>query len=189
MKKLLIAAAASTALFSTSAIAGPTDTANLAVSATVAQECSIEQPSAFNFASVNINQGAGSNALLLKNGSQNADSGTQQIYVSCNYGAKIEAKSTGNNGLLNASGQTLVDNDPNDFTNLIHYRIELTPTDTSFTKVDYRTNGAGASPSVTPNGAFHNQANLRVYIDRDDTAKRPVHGTYVDTAVITLGVV
>ncbi len=188
MKKIAIAAAVSTAFFSTAALAGPTDTANLTVSANVADECSIEQPTAFTFGSVNINQGAGANALLLKNGSQNADSGTQNIYVSCNYAAKITAKSTGNNGLLNSAGQTLADNDSSDFTNLINYRIELTSNDGSFSKVDYRTRTGGPA-SVTPGGAFHDNANLKVYIDRDDTAKRPVAGTYTDTAEITLGVV
>lgn len=189
MKKIIIATAASVAFFSSAASAAPTDTATLDISATVAPECSIEQPSAFAFASVNINQGAGANALLLKNGSQNADSGTQNIYVSCNYAATIEAQSTANNGLLNAGGASVAANDPNDFTNLIHYRIEMKSNDGSFSKVDYRTNGNGSSPSVTPIGAFHDNANLRVYIDRDDTAKRPVAGQYVDTATITLGVI
>ncbi|WP_305098403.1 spore coat protein U domain-containing protein [Croceibacterium aestuarii] len=189
MKKIIIATAASVAFFSTAASAASSDTATLAISATVAPECSIEQPSAFTFSSVNINQGAGANALLLKNGSQGADSGTQNIYVSCNYAATIKAQSTANNGLLNTAGQSLVDNDPNDFTNLINYRIELKSNDSSFSKVDYRTNGHGASPSVTPGGAFHDNASLRVYIDRDDTAKRPVEGQYVDTATITLGAI
>lgn len=189
MKKILIAAVASTAFVSAPAMAASTDTASLDISATVAPECSIEAPAAFEFASVNINQGAGANALLLKNGSQSADSGTQKIYVSCNYAAPIAAKSTVNNGLWNAAGEAVANNDFADFTNKIHYRIELTSTDGSFTKLDYRTNGHGASPTVTPGGAFHDQANLRVYIDRDDTQKRPVAGDYVDTAEITLGVI
>jgi len=91
--------------------------------------------------------------------------------------------------LVNAAGETVAANDSNDFTNKIHYRIELTSTDGSFTKLDYRTKGTGASPTVTPGGAFHDDANLRVYLDRDDTSKRPVAGDYVDTATITLGAV
>ncbi len=189
MKKLALVAVAATAMISSPAFAGATDSATLDVSATVADECSIEAPAAFEFASVNINQGAGANALLLKNGSQNADSGTQNIYVSCNYAAQIAAKSTANNGLLNAAGASLAANDAADFTNLIHYRIELTSNDGSFSKLDYRTKGTGTSPTVTPGGAFHDDANLKVYIDRDDTQKRPVAGAYVDTAVITLGAI
>ena len=188
MKKVLIAAIASTAFVAAPAMAASTDTANLNVSATVAPECSIEAPAAFEFASVDINQGAGKNALLLQNGSQNADSGTQQIYVSCNYAAQIAATSTGTEGaLFNSAGQSLADNDT-DFTNKIHYRIELTSTDGSFSQLDYRTKGTGTAPTVTPAGAFHDQANLRVYLDRDDTGKRPVAGDYTDTATITLGV-
>ena len=189
MKKIALVAVATTALVSSPAFAGATDTASLDISATVADECSIEAPAAFEFASVNINQGAGSNALLLKNGSQNSDGGTQNIFVSCNYAAQIAAKSTANNGLFNAAGGTIAANDAADFTNKINYRIELTSNDGSFGKLDYRTNGAGPSPTVTPNGAFHDDANLKVYIDRDDTGKRPVAGQYVDTAVITLGAV
>ena len=189
MKKVIFAALASTVFVSAPAFAAATDTATLDVSATVADECSIEAPAAFEFSSVNINQGAGSNALLLKNGSQNSDGGTQNIFVSCNYAAQIAAKSTANTGLLNAAGASLAANDSSDFTNKIHYRIELTSNDGSFSKLDYRTKGTSPSPTVTPGGAFHDDANLKVYLDRDDTSKRPVAGTYVDTAVITLGAV
>ena len=78
-------------------------------------------------------------------------------------------------------------NDPNDFTDLIEYRIELTSTDNSFSKLDFRTNGHSQSNPVNAPGAFHNEAKLKVYIDRDDTAKRPVAGTYTDTATLTVG--
>ena len=188
MKKILVTAIASTAFISAPAMAAPTDSATLDVSAHVADECSIEAPAAVAFSSININKGAGSDALLLKNGSQNADSGTQHIYVSCNYAAQIAANSN-NSGLVNAAGASLAANDSADFTNKIHYRIELTSNDGSFSKLDYRTNGHGSSPTVTPPGAFHDDANLKVYIDRDDTQKRPVSGDYADTAVITLGAI
>src|SRR5690606_27677378 len=119
MKKVLIAGALSTAMMSSAAFAqSNTDSADLGVTATVNQECSIEDPTPVVFAEVNINEGAGPNALLLKNGSQ---SDTQSIYVSCNYAAKLSATST-NGGLLNAAGAALAANDPADFTNLIEYR-------------------------------------------------------------------
>ena len=185
MKKLLIAAVASTAFISTGAFAqSATDSADLSISATVGDECSIEDPAAVVFADVNINEGAGPTALLLKNGSQ---SDTQSIYVSCNYAAKVSATST-NDGLLNAAGATLAANDPADFTNKIEYRVLLNSTDSSFPNLDFRTRPE-ASDSVIAGGAFHNDATLKVVIDRDDTSKRPVAGTYVDTAVITLGAV
>ena len=183
MKKLLIAAVASTAFISSTAFAqSATDSTDLQVSGTVNQECSIEDPAAVTFAEVNINEGAGPNALLLQNGSQ---TDTQSIYVSCNYAAKISAESQ-NDGLLNAAGAALAANDPADFTNLIHYRVLLNSTDSSFPNLDFRTR-LEASDSVNAAGAFHNDATLRVVIDRDDTQKRPVAGTYVDTATVTLG--
>ncbi|MGV1682863.1 spore coat protein U domain-containing protein [Sphingopyxis sp. NJF-3] len=184
MNKILFAAVVSTAFISSSAFAqSSTDSVDLNINATVNQECSIADPSDVVFAEVNINEGAGANALLLKNGSQ---SNTQNVYVSCNYAAKLSAASA-NGGLFNAAGATLVANDPNDFTDLIEYRIELTSTDNSFSKLDFRTNGHSQSNPVNAPGAFHNEAKLKVYIDRDDTAKRPVAGTYTDTATLTVG--
>ncbi len=183
MKKVLIAGALSTAMMSSAAFAqSNTDSADLGVTATVNQECSIEDPTPVVFAEVNINEGAGPNALLLKNGSQ---SDTQSIYVSCNYAAKLSATST-NGGLLNAAGAALAANDPADFTNLIEYRVLLNSTDSSFPNLDFRTR-LEPSDSVTAAGAFHNDATLKVVIDRDDTQKRPVAGVYTDTAVLTLG--
>src|SRR3546814_675928 len=86
MKKLLTLAVATTALVSVPAFAADTDTVDLLVNATVLDECSIENPTDVTFATVNINEGAGANALLLKNGNQHD---TQNIYVSCNYAAKL----------------------------------------------------------------------------------------------------
>lgn len=183
MKKLLMAAVASTAFMSTAAFAqSNTDTADLSVTATVDQECSIEDPTAVVFADVNINEAPGATALLLRNGSQ---SQSQNIYVSCNYAAKLSATST-NDGLLNAAGAALAANDPLDFTNKIEYRVLLNSTDSSFPNLDFRTR-LEAADSVNAAGAFHDDALLRVVIDRDDTAKRPVAGVYTDTAVLTLG--
>ncbi len=183
MKKFLFAAAASTALLATPAFAqSATDSQDIAVNAVVQQECSLANPTDVTFPVVNINEGAGANALLLKNGSQ---AQSQSVWVSCNYAAKISAASA-NGGLLNAAGASLVNTDSADFTNLIEYRIKLTATDSSFPTLDFRTNGAGQS-SVNAAGAFHNNATLEVRIDRDDTAKRPVAGTYSDVATITVG--
>lgn len=185
MKTLLrtaLAAAASTALFSTSAIAGSTDSQALNVTGTVQQECSLAAPAAVNFATVNINEGAGANALLLKNGSQ---AQSQNIYVSCNYAAKVGASSQ-NGGLTNPAGSALVLTDPNDFTNVIHYRVKLAATDNSFPVLELRT-VSEAGDSVNAAGAFHDNAALEVRIDRDDTAKRPVAGNYSDVTVLSLG--
>lgn len=182
MKKLLVAAVASTAMFAAPAFAGPTDSQALNVSGTVHQECSIAAPTAVNFPTVNINEGAGPDALLLKNGSQ---AQTQNVYVSCNYAAAIGTSSQ-NGGLLNAAGAALAANDPADFTNLIHYRVKLTATDSSFPVLDFRTR-LEAGDRVNAAGAFHNNAALEVRIDRDDTQKRPVAGAYSDVTVLSAG--
>jgi|SRR5690606_6195797 len=184
MKKILLAATAATVAISSPALAASTDTATLNVSGTVQNECSIAAPTAVNFSTVNINEGAGANALLLRNGSQ---AQTQNIYVSCNYTTSIKAESQ-NGGLLNAAGADVAANDQQDFTNKIHYRVKLTATDNSFPVLDFRTR-LEASDSVTAGGAFHNNAALEVRIDRDDTAKRPVAGTYTDVTTITVGTV
>jgi type 1 fimbria pilin len=183
MKKLLIAALASSAIAATPAFAADTDTVSFQVNGTIQPECSIAQPADVALGNILINEGPGSNALLLKNGTP--ASSTQNIWVSCNYAAKVSATSA-NRGLLNAAGATLAANDPADFTNLINYRIALTSTDGSIPALDFRTR-LEASDSVTAAGAFHDNAALRVYIDRDDTAKRPVQGTYTDTATLTVG--
>lgn len=182
MKKTMIAALAATAFVATPAFAGPTDSQALNVSGTVQQECSIAAPTAVDFPTVNINEGAGANALLLRNGSQ---AQTQNIYVSCNYTAAVGASSQ-NGGLLNAAGATVAANDPDDFTNLIHYRVKLTATDGSFPVLDFRTR-LEAGDRVNAAGAFHNNAALEVRIDRDDTAKRPVAGNYTDVTVLSVG--
>src|SRR3546814_15111625 len=124
MKKLLTLAVATTALVSVPAFAADTDTVDLLVNATVLDECSIENPTDVTFATVNINEGAGANALLLKNGNQHD---TQNIYVSCNYAAKLTAPSA-NGGLLNAPGTALAAHDPSDFTNLPDYHTPPNPT-------------------------------------------------------------
>jgi hypothetical protein len=188
MKKIIIAALASSVIASPAFAQSNTDSADLDVTATVNQECSIADPAAVTFAKVNINEGAGATALLLKNGSQHT---TQNIYVSCNYGAKLTATSD-NGGLLNTdgsagiSGADLVANDSADFTNLIGYRVTLTSTDSSFPVLFLQTK-VGSSKSVNAGGAFHDNASLEVRIDRDDTSKRPVAGTYIDTTTLTLG--
>lgn len=186
MKNIFIATALTTALMSSAAFAANTDSTNVAVSATVLEECSIEDATAVTFSEVEINEGAGANALLLQNGSQ---SDSQNIFVSCNFTTSIAATST-NDGLLNQdpNSASVVANDPDDFTNKIEYRVLLNSTDSSFPNLDFRTR-LEASDSVTAGGAFHNDAQLRIVIDRDDTSKRPVSGLYQDTAVVSLGAI
>ena len=185
MKKIITITAISAALMSSAAFAADNDATSFDINAQVLQECSIQDAATVTISEVEINEGAGSNALLLQNGSQTED---QNIYVSCNFATTITASSA-NTGLLNSGGAAAAANDSDDFTNLIHYRVELSPTgQASFPALDFRTR-AGSSDSVTAGGAFHDNADLTIRIDRDDTSKRPVAGTYTDVATITLNAV
>ena len=184
MKKILIAAAASTALMSTAAFGQATDSTSFEVTGTVVDTCLIEEAADVAFGTIELEDSnvPGADSLTLNNGSQ--EGSTQNIWVSCNYAAKITASSL-NDGMLNSAGASLVNNDPNDFTNKIHYRIELTHANAPFLQL--ATNLGGNSKSVTAAGAFHDDASLRVYIDADGTPKRPVAGAYTDTATLTVG--
>lgn len=186
MRKIVIAAITSVAFISTSANAAPTDSQDVIVNATVQQECSVENPDDFDFGVLGINESPGPTALQI---TANEDLAEQNIWVSCNYAAQIKLTST-NGGLLNSSGAAVAANDDPDFTNLIEYRLRLVPTDSSFSAMTLQTNfgGAGVSTSITPAGAFHNEAVLDAEIKlSDNTGERPVAGTYTDTAVINLG--
>lgn len=187
MKKILIAAAASTALFSSAAFAqSATDSVDFVVGGTVNQECSIADPTDASFGAFEIEEAPGSIALKINNGSQTAS--TQNIWVSCNYAAEISGASA-NGGMTNsdAGAAALVANDSADFTDVIEYRVRLTSTDGSFPLFEMQTDGPGSTGPVVAGGAFHNQATLKVYVDGDDNPKRPVAGTYSDTATLTVG--
>jgi spore coat protein U-like protein len=187
MKKLLIAAVASTAFISSTAFAqSSTDSVDFDVNATVNEQCHIQDPADVNFGTITLENSnvPGPDSLTLNNGSQNGS--TQSIWVSCNYGAQLTASSA-NGGLFNAAGAALVANDPNDFTDVIEYRVRLTSTDNSIPLFEFQTDGPGSTGPVVAGGAFHNQATLRVYLDADDTPKRPVAGDYTDVATLTVG--
>lgn len=184
MKKIILTTALSTALMSSSAFALNTDSTELDVSATVAEECSIGDAAAVSFV-LAINENAGEDALEMAQASQAED---QDIYVSCNFGTTISVASA-NDGLFNAAGQDAADNDPDDFTNKIEYRVALTSSDGSYDPIDFRTRTT-VTPSVLAGGAFHDLSTLEVRIDFDDQrGKRPVSGLYEDTATISLGAI
>ena len=189
MKKIALLAAGVAVVSASPAFAqsgGDTDSTSFDVTATVQDTCLIEDAGDVPFGDIELEDSnvPGPDSLTLNNGSQ--EGSTQDIWVSCNYAAKITASSD-NDGLFNSSGSSLVANDPDDFTDTIHYRIELTSPDGNFPFLRLSTNLGGDSASVTAGGAFHDQASMRVYIDADGTSKRPVAGSYSDTATIEVG--
>lgn len=184
MKKLLAIAAASTVLISAPAFAQSTDSQDLAISATVAPECSIANPNDVSL-NISINQNAGTGALLM---TQNANN-SQNIWTSCNYAAQIKIDGA---PLMNAAGASVAANDAANFTNKLNYVLTFEPPAAGgpFSKLTLNTR-VGNTTSQTPAGAFHQNAKLGVTIPSDSANNplRPVAGTYTSTAVITLGAI
>jgi len=183
MKKIALVALATTALASSPAFAADEDSASFELGGTVQEQCHLEAPTDAAFGTFNLMNGAddvpGEEALLINNGSQTAINGT--LWMSCNYAAKITVEG---DGMSTASGAET--NDSDDFTNVIHYRVDITPTDGSFSNFRHQTSARSVTTQDVP-GAFHDQAGFKVYVDGDDNGKRPIAGVYSDTATVTIG--
>lgn len=177
-------AAVAASLASTPAFAASTDTKDFDISARVTPECSMENPSNINLGSLSINRAPGSDALLLN---EVAQSGTQSVWVSCNYTTDIVLE-TLNRGLLTTSPVT----DTAQFTNKIFYGLEFAPTTPGAFEGSF-----SHKPRVQPNPRtftqtkeFHDQAQISVTLETlSVNNKRPVAGTYSDTVTITLGTI
>lgn len=183
MKKIVIGTVAA-AMFSTSAMAASTDTQDVIINATVAPECSMENPTDINLGNLSIDEDAGPGALLLD---QVASSSTQSVWVSCNYVTTIVFEST-NKALKTTTPVT----DTAQFTDTIYYGFEFSPTTPG------AFNGSNShKPRVQPNPRtfqqtkeFHDQAQISVTLEAlNVNNKRPVAGTYTDTMTITLGTI
>lgn len=188
MKKLAFVAMAA-AMASTSAFAASTDSQSLSVTATVDPECSIGDPADVVFDSVVINQDPGAGALLVNGQSSGTQNKNQLLWVSCNYGAQTKIAST-NGGLVNPEPND--GNDAGDFTNVIEYRVSLTPSSNNAFSTHHlftTSGGAGVSSTFSNTDAFHDEAKLRVYIFNGDNPLRPLSGTYTDTVTLSLGAV
>ena len=183
LKKLFMAGMAATLTMAAApAFAESTDTESFTINATVAEECSIGEPSTIDL-DISINTDPGADALLINTVAQ---SDVQNIWMSCNYPAAISL-STVNRKLLTSTAVTDTDN----FTNFINYGVRLWPSDGSAFA------GFGSwKPRVQPQGApkantseFHDFAELSVRLEDMNVigAKRPVAGVYTDIVTITLG--
>jgi len=184
MKKLIIAAMASTAFIATPALADPDDTDQFQITANIAQECSLQNPQAVNLGTLVIDEEPGENALTLD---QNRSS-DQQVFASCNYGATIGLAST-NGGLLNSTAND--GPDAEDFTNRLNYRLLMIPSDgEAFARAEMRTVDSGtARDDETQTDAFHDNATLRVRVLQSENQLRPLSGSYTDTAIVSLGAI
>lgn len=186
MKKVIFATATA-ALFSTSALAGPTDQQDFDINATVTPECSMENPTNINLGPLSINEDPGENALLLNNP---APSSPQTIYISCNTDATFSV-----NTLNRALKTTSTVTDTNQFTNVIRYDIRLTPDrTTNFAGLgSYKPRVQAPGPiaaSGQPTGEFHANYQLVVgYEAANVNNKRPVAGTYTETVTFTVAAI
>jgi hypothetical protein len=181
-----MAAALATVVSASPAFAASTDEKSFAINATVANECSVEQPGDVTI-DVKINQDPGQNALLINDQS----TASEQVWMSCNYPTSIKLTSA-NIGLKTSSP---VGPDTGDFTDKINYVLQLIPEHGSgiwgIDTTKLNTYNGAASVSTTTTYAFHSHSTLQVDIlpGDDNNAKRPVAGDYTDTATISLGAV
>lgn len=185
MKKILLAAVAATSLMSAPAFAAPIDLKGFVIGASVAPECSLDQPADVSLGQLQIETDPGAGALRI---TDNA-SDTQRVWASCNYPVNVRLRTT-LGGLRTA--QLNDGPDSGDFTNVIEYRLSLEPSDgTSFTGVELNTaeHGILGQETVAEPDAFHDRARLRVRVLRSDNPLRPLAGTYADIAIVTLGAI
>ena len=184
MKKFIFAALASSAFVSAPAFAAPSSDESFTISATVPQECSIEDIANQTFA-IDINTAAGESALLM-NAQQ---TGTDRFWMSCNYAAAITIDAE---QLVNEAGASVAANDAADFTNVLVYDLVLEnqtkAANGPFSKFALKVS-ADKTETKTPAGAFHENANPQIDIKPANNPKRPVAGTYSAVTTISLGAV
>lgn len=184
MKKLALAAAAVSFVVATPAFAADTASKDFKIKATVPSECSLEKPANLNF-DIDIDKSAGPDALLMTA----SESNTQQFWMSCNYAAAITVDA---GQLVNDAGANIAANDAADFTNVLVYDLALENQTKSnsgpFQKIAMKV-AADSTKSTTPQGAFHENANLGIQIKTANNPKRPVAGDYVAVTTISLGAV
>lgn len=178
MKKILLVSTA--LLISAPALAGNTDNDDVFVTASVAEECSIEDLGTIALGDISIVETPGANALQVLNG---ASKDSDLIYVSCNYNNKMTLSTptplvaASAAGLGKATGSA-------DFTNEIQYH---------FRAVNYANSpdaNSATQPSVTSNSSapIHKQIKFRAYVNAaDQNGARPYAANdYKATANISI---
>ncbi len=180
MNKFALLVAASAAITASAASAGDTATDTFLISASIQPECSLEDPQDVDFGNLAINENSGETALQGVFGRRN---NTQNIWVSCNYGADMSV----------SSGPMITDEvndgpDSEDFTDVIHLRWGLEASDgEAFRKMFFDTKTKTGN-SKTNADAFHDDAILSVNVnDQDLGGLRPLAGDYSAVATINLG--
>ncbi|MGZ8359652.1 MAG: hypothetical protein ACXWUX_03940 [Allosphingosinicella sp.] len=186
MKKILIGAVASTVLattFAAPAFAAPNDSVNFQVTASVAQECSLETPVTLAIGAIGIEEAPGANALLITTGGQSPIDG---VWLSCNTPYRVSFSSL-NGGLVSPSNAGNPSIGEDGFTDRMNYFLKMsTP------------RGEESRPTTGTPGEFYSGDGVRQPLHEevgvfaavrpgDNVGARPLAGTdYADTATITL---
>jgi spore coat protein U-like protein len=187
MKKLILAAAASTAMLAAApAFAAGTDSSEFDINASVAKTCVMQDIEDIELNTVDINTNAGALALLIE-GSNTGNTGN--FYVSCNDTNSMSIVST-NGGQLKTT-TTLNGADAGQFKNTINYSLGA---------IGYRNGGQLNQPGFrrtlfglvavnngASRGAVHRQVSFGALIDPlNNLDARPVAGNYTDTITVTV---
>lgn len=184
MKKILMAALASSAFVAAPAFAAPTTTDSFVVSASVAPTCTMENVNDISIGNLNIITTAGSTALTFGNGSNGATS--NQVYLSCNDSNTMTLSSTGR--LVNAANVPTADELADGFRNEINFRVAVNNygPGTGNARREYRTAG-NLQRNAGARDALHRQISFYGYVDYDDNRGfRPLAGTYSSTVTATI---
>lgn len=188
MKKLIaISAVSAFVLAASPAFAAASTQKNLKITAKVPQECALEAPQALHFGNLPVDTTPGPDALLFPTSAGSGHGKSEKIWATCNYAASITLSSD-NGGLMTDTPNTGPDS--GDFTTKLNYTLSFSPSDNNaFAQLFLQTWNQTTNTKAQV-GAFHDQANLGVWVGPQGNAgKRPLAGTYTDTAHITLGAI
>ena len=181
MKKLLLTAAA-LSILSTPALADSTDSTDVVINASVAEECSIDAIPAIEIGDITINEDPGADALQIVGDTQADVAG---IWVSCNYNNRMTLStptpltSASSAGLTPSTGSA-------SFTNQIHYHLRANNYGTSpeANSLDTQTSARSTAP-------IHKQIRFRAIVKAaDNTGQRPYAADdYTATATVSMSTV
>ncbi|WP_298306226.1 hypothetical protein [uncultured Erythrobacter sp.] len=181
MKKLIVAFGAA-ALIGTPAIAGPSDSDEVTVNATVEKECSIEDVTVLNLGALPIVETPGLDALQLTDTETRAE---QLAWVSCNFTNRMTLSAP--TPLTSASGAALlgtteVGSQP--FVNEIDYRFRAN----NYRRSPESRSDGGPSRTFDETGPIHKNIRFRAYVlGSDNSGVRPVAADdYTATATIEI---
>mgnify|MGYP000532926322 CR=1 FL=1 len=180
MKKILIAAVASTAFFSTAAFAAGTATQGIDITATVSPECVIGAIAPVNLGVIPISTTADATGLTIS--ADVPKSTPVPFYMGCNQRMHI---ALGGRGLVSASNASNPSLGVDGFTNKLNYQYYMNGT--PGTPFSGATNGT-PSARTGDRDPFYREASIQIGMTQSINAgRRPLAGTdYTDTATLTL---